>query len=112
MQVAESATQEVLDRYVGGEVIIASNSGQQGLSKGVLKRVTVGDEWTQIVLTVTHYANGRLEDRSAVEWHESEQQSDGYVTLHNPGQITDDDTVFFDITPGSRRSTAIVTHAA
>ena len=112
MQVAESATQQVLEQYVGHEVVIANNSGHRSLSKGTLQSVHVGEEWTQIVITVSHYANGALEDRDTVEWHESELKSDGHVTLHSPGQVTDDGSIFFDTTPGSRRSTAVITRVA
>ena len=112
MHVAEIATQEVLKQFEGGEIILTTSSGHNTPSKGVLNEVVdVNDNWTRVLITVTHHGIGTINDLDVIEWKESIVTNASPVTLQSHGSIRADGHIVFDNDREPRRSTAVLSRA-
>ncbi len=112
MHVAEIVTQEVLEGFRGGEIILTNTSGHNSLSKGVVDEIVdVGDDWTRVLVTVTHHGIGNPNNLDVVEWKESVATNQSPITLQSPGCLVDDGHVAYDNDREPRRSIAVITRA-
>ena len=112
MHVAEIATPEVLKQFERGEIILTTSSGHNTLSKGILNKIVdVSDEWTRVLITVTHHGIGTINDLDVIEWKELITTNTSPVTLQSHGSVRADGRVVFDNDREPRRSTAVLTRA-
>ena len=112
MHVAEIVTKEALEGFRGGEIILTNTSGHNSLSKGVVDEIIdVGDDWTRVLVTITHHGIGNPSNLGVVDWKESVATNQSSITLQSPGHIVDDGRITFDNDREPRRSVAVITRA-
>ena len=103
MQLVQEVTQELLDRYVGGEVIVENGTV---LTKGTATNFAVQGDLVVVSINDTSWKNGSLKNIDAGKWSDIAPRATSVLLSMNI-ESTDNDVLF--LAPSPRETKARLT---